>query len=363
MKGRMKSLLLVFALLFTCFMVAGEVQNIQFTPDLSIKSSEAGDHSPLDVSWVEADSKGNLYILDRHNQRIIKFDESGKYRQTIGREGQRPGELESPSFLVIDSMGYLYVHDMVKKALVVYDDKGNFIRNAKYADTDIFLLLKVMIDPQSNIICGYCPISAGRAGDEYRISRFDRNFQHMSDIYIRRDVFLRKEVRRGSVVFSLQAPPYTPRVHWTMDSGGRFYINYSSAYRIKVFSGEGQLEDEIRRDSVPKAITPAETALIRAKYGGSAGDFIDLIPFPKVKPPVRGLFIVEGFLFVQRDQIGKQYSYDIFDRSNVYLGTMALDFAPFLNKNGCIYTFNMGGELDTGDPILTELTRYTVKIE
>ncbi|MGD2245078.1 MAG: hypothetical protein PVI11_00870 [Candidatus Aminicenantes bacterium] len=363
MKGIRRFLSVFIASLAVCLSSGGEIQNIQFELDVSLKSSESGETLPSDVSWIEADSKGNMYILDRKNVRILKYDQEGKFISVIGKESQDPDRLETPTFLVVDRMDYLYVHDVVKKALVVFNEEGDFIRNIKYTDTDIFLLYKVIIDPQSTIVCGYCPRSAGKEGQEYRISRFDKNFEFISDIYVRRDVFLRKEVRRGSVVFSLQAPAFTPRVCWTMGPDGRFYVNYSNSYRIKIFSEQGTLEDEIRKDVTPEAINPAEQALMRAKYGGRVSEFIGMIPFPSLKPPVTGLYVVEGLLFVRKNRAGNLYLYDIYDTNNVYFGSMALDFVPFLNKNGCVYTFNMGGELDSGEAKLTELTRYKIHKE
>lgn len=47
---------------------------------------------------VKADDQGNIFVLDSGNQRIPEFDGTGKYLRTIGRQGQGPGEFQSPGF-------------------------------------------------------------------------------------------------------------------------------------------------------------------------------------------------------------------------------------------------------------------------
>lgn len=62
-------------------------------------------------SDVVLDDAGNIYILDAGNYRIQKFDPEGKYLDSFGREGQGPGEFNSPSSLDIDSEGSLFIAD------------------------------------------------------------------------------------------------------------------------------------------------------------------------------------------------------------------------------------------------------------
>ena len=64
--------------------------------------------APYDIAM---DKEGNLYILDLGNICIQKLSPEGQYLDTIGRQGQGPGEFQSPFSLDIDSEGYLYVSD------------------------------------------------------------------------------------------------------------------------------------------------------------------------------------------------------------------------------------------------------------
>lgn len=54
-------------------------------------------YGPRDVA---VDRDGNLWVLDGGNHRIQVFDADGAFIRSIGREGQGPGELESPVHLI-----------------------------------------------------------------------------------------------------------------------------------------------------------------------------------------------------------------------------------------------------------------------
>ena len=51
---------------------------------------------------IQADARGNIYVLDSGATRIQKYDKNGKYLQTIGRQGQGPGEFQRPIILIVD---------------------------------------------------------------------------------------------------------------------------------------------------------------------------------------------------------------------------------------------------------------------
>jgi hypothetical protein len=77
--------------------------------------------SPYDVV---VDSKGNIYILDERNARIQKLGPDGKFRQTIGRRGQGPGDFQSPYYMAIDSADRLFVYDYANRRIQVMTAEG-----------------------------------------------------------------------------------------------------------------------------------------------------------------------------------------------------------------------------------------------
>ena len=71
------------------------------------------------------DAAGNIYIFDRADFRIQKFDMNGKYIQTIGRRGQGPGEFQDLfARLFLDSEGNLYVKG--RRKIQKFNRQGEF---------------------------------------------------------------------------------------------------------------------------------------------------------------------------------------------------------------------------------------------
>ncbi|MEA3026236.1 MAG: hypothetical protein QOF91_1521, partial [Alphaproteobacteria bacterium] len=58
---------------------------------------------------------GDIFVADGHggdtNNRIVKFDKSGKYIKDWGKKGFGPGEFDTPHNLAMDSAGRLFVAD------------------------------------------------------------------------------------------------------------------------------------------------------------------------------------------------------------------------------------------------------------
>jgi DNA-binding beta-propeller fold protein YncE len=96
-------------------------------------------HLPFDT---KIDSKGNVWVVDTVNNRIQKFDSSGKFVLNIGRsEGDRPGPQEGsfnrPRSLAIGSNDTIYVADTYYSRIQVFDNNGKFIRTFGTLGSDL----------------------------------------------------------------------------------------------------------------------------------------------------------------------------------------------------------------------------------
>ena len=73
---------------------------------------------------------GDIFVSEGHgagNNRILKFDKTGKLMKTWGKLGTGPGEFDQPHALAFDSKGRLYVGDRNNNRVQVFDQDGNFI--------------------------------------------------------------------------------------------------------------------------------------------------------------------------------------------------------------------------------------------
>ncbi|MBI4503284.1 MAG: hypothetical protein HY700_19275 [Gemmatimonadetes bacterium] len=113
-------------------------QVFKFSPDGKLlltlgKAGVAGDgpdvfNQPSDVIVAP---NGDIFVADGHNtgtnNRIVKFDRSGKLITMWGKLGSGPGELNVPHAIAMDASGRLFVGDRSNNRIQIFDQDGKFI--------------------------------------------------------------------------------------------------------------------------------------------------------------------------------------------------------------------------------------------
>ncbi len=79
---------------------------------------------PADVAY---DAQGNLWVVDKANNRIEQFTESGGSPKAFGSLGSTGGKLNSPSGIVVDSSGNVWVTDTGNTRVVEFGKAGEFL--------------------------------------------------------------------------------------------------------------------------------------------------------------------------------------------------------------------------------------------
>lgn len=112
-------------------------QVIKFSPDgkvlmtLGKKGGAAAPdyfYAPNDVVTA---ANGDIFVAEGHgagNNRILKFDKTGKFIKEWGKLGTGPGEFDQPHALAIDSKNRLLVGDRNNNRVQIFDLDGNFIQ-------------------------------------------------------------------------------------------------------------------------------------------------------------------------------------------------------------------------------------------
>lgn len=77
-----------------------------------------------DVGDIAVAKDGSIYVLDRQIPTIRMYDANGKYVRTIGRRGQGPGEIASPSGIGVLPDGRLLLWDTANWRVNVYSATG-----------------------------------------------------------------------------------------------------------------------------------------------------------------------------------------------------------------------------------------------
>ena len=115
-------------------------QVFKFSPDgkLLLTLGKAGGAAAPDYFYAPNDvitaPNGDIFVSEGHgagNNRILKFDKSGKLIKEWGKLGSGPGEFDQPHALAFDSKGRLFVGDRNNNRIQIFDQSGTFIEEWK----------------------------------------------------------------------------------------------------------------------------------------------------------------------------------------------------------------------------------------
>ncbi len=114
-----------------------EKKYIRLTKVREIKDEVAKDVYLFLPYATTMDSQKNLYVYDKMQGKILKFDQSYKYIKSIGRQGMGPGEFHSPGrhhpvYINIGQDGNLYAHEVFGRQIIKWNTDGKFLDVYKY---------------------------------------------------------------------------------------------------------------------------------------------------------------------------------------------------------------------------------------
>jgi peptidylamidoglycolate lyase len=102
---------------------------------------------PTDVAVA---SDGSFYVSDGYgNSRIVKFSREGKWLFAWGKKGAGPGEFNIPHGVSLDSHGNVFVADRENNRIQKFDPDGKFLKEWKNNQADA--LYALAIDNSDNI--------------------------------------------------------------------------------------------------------------------------------------------------------------------------------------------------------------------
>lgn len=190
--------------------------NVEFVKLVKVKEIEAeidAEHFMVRPWFLTANKEGEIFVFDRMVEKIFKFgnEQNGfKFIKTFGNTGQGPAEYGrqySVYGIYACDDGFIYVSDKANKKIIKFDAQGKHIRDFRIPPetiTDGGFLPIINPDGEYYVLTGtYCTL------DAYNIH--DRNLN-------KRFSLLGKDVCEESVILEVRKQDYMSWLFLTLDN-------------------------------------------------------------------------------------------------------------------------------------------------
>jgi NHL repeat len=77
---------------------------------------------------IAVDPGGNIWVVDRNNNRVQKFDPTGKFLLQFGGFGEANGQFNDPRGIAISKFGTVWVSDIGNKRVQAFNSDGEYLR-------------------------------------------------------------------------------------------------------------------------------------------------------------------------------------------------------------------------------------------
>ena len=279
------------------------------------------------------DDEGNIYVCDGGNRRVQKYDKSGKYVRTIGRQGQGPGEYTYPSGIFLDDVGNPCVRD--SRSLIYYTRDGDFRKK---------ILLKhfysrLIPGPQGTFLGSTQPSARTEGGAKTSVIQIAENGEPLRTIAEYPISF--SESQKALVLHW-----YTHNVAISQRAKDSFYYGFSRDYKIHVADSEGRTIFIFAKVEKPTPVSVEEKELtkkdgIYAAIGTNQPEKAIVFPNRRrfftifVSDDTGRLYVIRFKSILERDK--KTSLVDVFSKEGIYLYRMNWPFIPSLIKKGYLY--------------------------
>jgi DNA-binding beta-propeller fold protein YncE len=83
-----------------------------------------------DKNGLDVDKQGNVWVAERGNERVQKFDAEGNFIMMFGSPGDQEGQFAHPRHVAVDSaLQYVYVADSRNHRIQKFDINGTFVKS------------------------------------------------------------------------------------------------------------------------------------------------------------------------------------------------------------------------------------------
>lgn len=314
----------------------GELK-LDITEEILIQESETEEAYIFKaVSDIAVDSSGNIYLLDR--DRVLKYDQHGKYLKTIGRIGQGPGEYISPLGLFVSEERELYINDQGKRAILKFSENGDFkemTRLKSSVERGNFFI------DDKGYIYGFSR-EFSESGIYKNLTKIDLEGNVIKKIaqFLETDLQIKSSTGVGGIIGGMKHP-YSPDAYLCPVLKNQLCFGENLKYELTIFDLEGNIQAQFLKEEKADSISNDLKELER-KIGKEA---MKMMIFPSTKPFFRGMCSDEkGRIYIFRVKSilskDKTQDVDIFDKHGRYLYRTQFPYSPSLLLNGIFFAID-----------------------
>ncbi len=281
-----------------------------------------------ELTSMDVDNDGNIYVLDGKEKKIKVIDSAGKFVKKFGEEGQGPGELNLPVSLQVTPAREIVIGDASNQKLMFFSLEGRFLREMSTAMKARGLVLP-LFDSQGNIVGQQIVQAEGKIIREVR--KYDRELNSL---------FTLASVDITGVIQG-KIDPFRMVFSYQFGKDNIIYCSDLDKYEIKVFNPEGKLIKRILKDYVPVKLTGKDKEEFFGRMPEIDPQAKERIKFSDVFPAYQNFTMDEQWrLFVRTFEKGKdkgEYYLDVFDEEGKYIAKFSFQGEPRAWRGNKLY--------------------------
>lgn len=330
-------------------------KSVVFEEELSIGGEEYDMLSRPMLYMV--DKEGRIFVSDMQDQAIKVFDTNGDFIQTIGRQGEGPGEFASVGRMTFLPDGRLMVTDSRMNRLSLFDREGTYIDSLHWTER----LGRVYYATNEDCVMTVYEIPEGKDPLERR-KLFIKKFDFEGNEILNFGEFQTEKMKiqtestsgGGTMMFGISVP-HSPQSIFIADQTRQLlYHCVNDAYLIEIFDREGKVIRKIDRPYEALPFTGEDAKKFRSQYENSRNEglkkMVQGMSMPAIKTVTPQMRVDDsGNLWVETHEEKEEgdrtlTAQDIFNPDGFYEAKVWVDVKPEMFVNGKMYRFHTDEE-------------------
>ena len=337
---------------------------INFEKVFSIGGENNTEEMLSSVSRIALDKKGNLFILDSHENCVKKFDKNGKFILKFGREGKGPGELLNCYQMAVDPKNRVITNDLGNRRFSIFSNDGKFIKSYPY--DNVVFDFKIANDGKMYAEIINYVFKSDSAGTIKKVVLLNNEFKYSKTI-ISELVKDRKLVSTGERKIPI-INPFADTYFWNINPSSEIVAVFTKDYKVRFYDSSGNLKKEITHSGKKLKVTEKDKdEFFKGITFSIGGERVSELPkyiydnteFPSYKQYFNSM-VLDGdgnILLKTYLKEDDDYYYDVFSSDALFIKNVKLP--PEMFKRGNVYSKNSIFVKKGGDDNFAEVIKYT----